>query len=119
MNKSTLSLVILALAAAPLATQAAPGGPNAAVNACVKAFVSTYLPNHPVKATNTTGFRTPTSIALRQPRKYTIALSAVGARSGEVLAEARCIADHEGIVLVLDQPPTNYVARADFIAKLY
>jgi hypothetical protein len=66
----------------------------------------------------TADFGNPTSIVLRQPRKYTIALSARGLRSGEVLAEARCVADHEGIVLVLDQPPADYVAHADFIAKL-
>ena len=118
MNKIKLSLSILALAAISPLTQAATGGPDAAVNACVKAFVSTYLPNHPVKATKTTGFANPTSIALWQPRRYTIALSAVGTKSGEILAEARCIADHEGIVIVLDRTPTNYVARADFVATL-
>ena len=117
MNKHILPLAFLALASSPLTSQAAPGA-DVAANACIKAFVSTYLPNHPIKAMKTTGFQHPVSLALWQPRKYTIALSARGVTSGDILAEARCIANNDGIVLVLDTPPDNIMARADFSLTL-
>jgi hypothetical protein len=120
MNIKKVSIVaLLALAAAPLTSQAGTAGPGAAFDACVKAFVATYLPNHPIKQTQTSNAQNPTTIAFWQPRKYTIALSARGVRSGDVLAEARCVADNNGIVLILDTPPvSNYVASADFVATL-
>lgn len=115
MNKKTLSIAILALAAAPLTTQAATG-PEAAVNACVKAFVSTYLPGHPVRPMKSVIPQNPLPLALWQ-RKHTVDLSARGAESGKILAEARCIADNNGIVIVLDSPPANALP-ANFVATL-
>ena len=116
LTKSTLlALVVFAL---PLASQAAPG-PSAALDACVKSFLETYLPNHPVKQIRK---RIPTTgpiDAFYGPRQYTIALSAQGVRSGDVLAEARCVANSKGIVIVLDSPAAGeYVARADFAVTL-
>jgi hypothetical protein len=116
MNIKTVSVAVLALAAVPLTSHAGSRDATVALDACVKAFVSTYLPNHPVRATKNASPEAPTSIALWQPRKFTIALSARGVTSGDVLAAARCVADNNGIVLVLDTPPENYIARADIVA---
>jgi len=118
MKTKIASLTAVAcLAITPFASHAAPA-PTTAFNACVKAFVNSYLPDRTVRATKTTNSPGLTALTLTQ-RKYTIALSARGANSGELLANARCVADGKGIVLVLDTPPTlDYVAQADFRADV-
>ena len=117
MNKKILPLALLVFAATPLTSQAATNGADTAIDACIKAFVSTYLPNHPVRVTKTV--TTPSAVPLvLQPRKYTIDLNARGSVSGAVIAEARCIADNRGIVLILDTPPANDFGNADFVARL-
>jgi hypothetical protein len=118
MKAKTVALAALAtFAVAPIAGQAAPA-PKTAFNACVKAFVSAYLPGRIVHTTKANDSGQLTTLSLTQ-NKYTIALTARGVDTGTVLAEARCVADGKGIVLVLDQPATlDYVARADFRADI-
>lgn len=117
MNIKLVALAAVASVAVVPVAGASPS-PSNAFNACVNAFVKTYLPAHTIRATKTTNSPSPHSLAL-SPRKYTIALSARGADSGEVLANARCVADSNGIVLILDTPASlDYVARADFRTAL-
>lgn len=114
-KRYSLAAIVL-LAAAPYSSEAA--GPEAAFNACTKAFVNTYLPNRIVRQQKTVD-AAHSPLELRYTRTYTIALRAVGATSHTVLAEARCIADKKGLVLVLDTPPTrDYLAQADYTASL-
>lgn len=107
---------LLVLVAAPFATHA--GGADNALNACVSAFVETYVPKDRIVRVRKT--HPPASVFdIRTNRSgaYTIALSARGAKSGELLAEARCVASGRGDVIVLDNPPVEtYVAKADFSA---
>lgn len=117
-KKSALTALIV-VAAAPFTAHAAGPGAAAAFNACTKAFVETYLPNRVVRQQSTIEF-TRSPLEFWNVRKYTIALRALGATSGEVVAEARCIADRKGVVLVLDTPPTQeYVAHANITATLH
>jgi hypothetical protein len=112
--KTAALIAAVVVAAAPLASEARPGPPTA-VDACVKSFIDSHLSNHAVREVKK---RIPASGPLEayySPRKYTIALAAYGAESGRVLAQARCVADKRGVVIVLDSPPEDeYVARADF-----
>ena len=117
MNKRILPLALLVFAAIPLTSQAAPDSADTAIDACIKAFVSTYLPNHPVRTTKSVTSQGAVPLVL-QPRKYTIDLNARGAVSGALIAQARCIADARGLVLVLDTPPANDSGHADFVATL-
>lgn len=110
MNTKLTVLAALACSLASLASEAAP--PKAALDACVKAFTTTYLPGHPLKATRTAS--SPSTFTLVSATEYSIALSARGVTSGKILAEARCVASGKGLVLVLDPPAGNYTARADF-----
>ena len=116
MNFKKSSMVsLLALAVAPLCTEAAPATATSALNACVKAFVQTYVPNNPVRVTRTRSAEVPRVLSLALPSKHTIELSARGVESGTVLAQARCIADKNGIVLILDAGTSaeTVIARAD------
>lgn len=111
-------LTLIALAAVPFASQAQPGA-DAAVDACVKSFADTYLPGHPVKHVSKRAPAAGPIDTYYAPRRYTISLSAYGARSGDLLAQARCVASRKGVVIVLDSPPAGeYVARADFAVSL-
>lgn len=104
---------LLVLASAPVTSQAGPA--DRAVNACVKAFVDTHVPKdrivHVVKD------RSPSLMdRFHRQRAYTIALTAQGSESGKVLAQARCVANVRGEVIVLDNPPpATYIAQADFV----
>lgn len=97
----------------------AQSGSTAAVNACVKSFTEAYLPKYSVKRVRKD--RSPVSPleAFYKPSTYTIALAAYGVHSGELLAQARCVASGKGVVVVLDTPPAGeYVARADYSISL-
>lgn len=52
--------------------------------------------------------------------EYTILLSARGMQSGDVIAEARCVANRNGIIIVLDQPSLAAMRsiRPDFIVSM-
>jgi hypothetical protein len=117
--KTKLSiLALVALAAVPFAAQAQPGA-DAAVDACVKSFVDTYLPGHPIKQVSKQEPAPGPIDTYYAPRQYTIALAAYNARSGDLLAQARCVANRKGTVIVLDSPPAGeYVARANYTVSL-
>lgn len=111
-------LTLIALAAVPFAAQAQPSA-ETALDACVKSFVATYLPGHPVRQVSKRAPAPGFIESYYAPRQYTIALTAYGARSGNLLAQARCVANRSGSVIVLDSPPAGeYVARADFAVSL-
>lgn len=114
MNTRIAVLAALACSLTPLASEAS--APQAALDACVKAFTTTYLPGHALRATRTVS--SPSTLMLIRPTEYSIALSARGVTSGKILAEARCVANGKGLVLVLDQPTENYTAQADFVFTL-
>lgn len=104
---------LLVLASAPLVSQASPA--DRAVNACVQAFVEAQVPKdrivHVVKDRQSSLMD-----RFHRQRAYTIALTAQGKQSGKVLAQARCVANVRGEVIVLDSPPpSTYVAQADFV----
>lgn len=108
----------IVVAATPL-TSEAKSPANAAVDACVKSFVAAYLPDRkirPVKYTEAV----PGPIAFFwAPRNYTVDLAARGADSGELIAEARCVASRIGVVVVLEAPDlTQDRRRADFVVAL-
>lgn len=104
----------LVLVATPLAAYA---GSNQALDACVKSFVANYIPKD--RVVRVYKHRpAPGPLALMHDKAtYTIALSARGKRSGQEIAQARCVANTRGEVIVLDSPPADtYVADADFAA---
>jgi hypothetical protein len=102
------------LASTPLLAQASPI--HRATDACVQAFVDTYLSN--AKKVRVRVVEGPAAPLEYFPKKFTIALSAY-TRSGQEVAAARCVASGKGQVLVLDNPPPEeYVASADFVVGL-
>ena len=118
MNMKPWILAVAALAAIPF-TAPAQAGSDAALDACVKSFIDAYLPGHPVKLVNKQEPATGPLDTYYAPRQYTIALTAYSARSGDLLAQARCVASRRGDVIVLDSPPAaEYVARANFVVSL-
>ena len=105
---------LIALAATPLAAQA--DGSGRATDACIAAFVETYVPEgRTVRVHKSEPAAGPLAYYTKQ---YTIALSAHSA-SGVEIAQARCVASRRGDVIVLDRPlPETYVARADVKAAV-
>ena len=119
-NKSArkaLSLAVLVgLSATPLATHAA--GIDRALNACVNAFAERYLPDRTVTVKKLIPSDSPLT-AMAHERQYTILLDARGKRSGDLLAQASCVASRRGDVIVLESPVTaERVAQADVRATL-
>jgi hypothetical protein len=120
MKLKTSALIALAgVLALPLASQAR-SGPAAAVDACVKSFVDTYLVGHPVKQVKKS-IPAPSPLEVfTRPQSFTVALTAQGVQSGAIVAQARCVANGAGIVIVLDNPPpSEYLSRADFVVKVH
>lgn len=112
----TLAMVgTLVLAAAPIASHA---GSNKAINACVKSFVANYVPkDRVIRVHRYVPAPGPLSLLLDRKGTYTVALAARGKTSGKEIAQARCVANGRGDVIVLDSPPVDtYVADADFAA---
>jgi hypothetical protein len=101
MNIKTSSIVaLLAVAAAPLAANAADSESNAAFDACIKAFSTTQIAGHPVQKTRANYSYASPTLDYWKPTSYTIEVRARGVRSGEVLATARCLVDRDGVVLI-------------------
>jgi hypothetical protein len=112
MNIKTSSLVaLLSLAAAPLTSPASDTASNAAFDACIKAFTTTYVPNHRVRDTRTND--SATLLDYWKPSSYTIEVRARGVKSGKTLAEARCLVDHKGVVVIQDAAAPNYAVSVD------
>lgn len=117
MNTKSASLgavaTLIALAA-PVATQAESSA-AAVVDSCVKSFVETYMPERTVRDVKLAGEHG----AIRTDREYTILLTARGAKSGTLIAEARCVAKGNGIVVVLDTSvAASDIANADFVVAM-
>lgn len=89
---------------------------QAAMDACVKAFVSTALPKDQQITLRTEAPMS--SSLLPRSRPYAIALTATGRDSGKQLAKATCRTDRNGAVLALNGKPTPTLARADAKASL-
>lgn len=120
MKLKALSLAALfVLGTAPTASHAQTGA-QAALDSCVKSFVETYLPGHPVRKVAKDSPATGILDRFWQSNKYTILLSARGVESRDVIAQARCVADRKGIVIVLDQPSFAALRtlRADFVVSM-
>jgi hypothetical protein len=97
----------------------AKSGPTAAVAACVKAFVDTYLPERTVSTITKDAAAPSRAGFFWAPRSYTVLLTARGARSGNLIAEARCVANRVGLVVVLDAPvAARDKIRADFVVSV-
>lgn len=100
--KMSTMLAIAAAVALP-ATSDARNSPEAAVDACVKSFVGTYLSEHPVKQVKKRiPARSPLDVL--SSRSFTVELSARGAQTGTIYAQARCVGDDKGVVLVEELP---------------
>lgn len=83
--------------AAPFAAQA--NGADRAADACIQAFVETYVPkDKQVQVRKLLAVSGPTSL---YSRRYTIDLSTRLTRDGDALT-ARCVASPEGRVITLD-----------------
>ena len=86
---------LLALGAAPFTAHAY--GSDTAADACMQAFVDTYLPKD-----RTVKLRRPSLSAgptVTYTKRYTIDLSARLSRSGDELVAARCVATADGRVI--------------------
>jgi hypothetical protein len=99
-----LLVALTALVAAPLLSQAdaaTASDPDAAMDACVQAFVSASLEKQRSYTVETRD-----AIPLSQlPSTYRIQLTAKGKQSGKQLARATCIVNPSGVVLTLNGKP--------------
>jgi hypothetical protein len=104
MNKLSKSLSIAAatvLLAASFTSHA--GNDDAAMDACINAFVSANLPKEqPVTVRKEEVAPSPVSV---HARAYKIVLSATGVESGKRLARGTCIVNRAGEVIALDGKP--------------
>lgn len=98
----TLSLAAaMLLLATPFTSQAHDY--DAAMDACIKAFVSSNVPKgHPVTVRKEDVAASPITIPARA---YTIELSAKLAESGKYLARGSCFVDRSGAVTALNGKP--------------
>jgi hypothetical protein len=102
---------LITLGATPLAAQA--GGSQRAADACIQAFVDTYLPkDREVQVRKLPPIPSTLSVYVR---RYTIDLSARLSRD-EVI-NARCVASPSGKVILLDSSTTD-TAPSTGIARL-
>ena len=112
--KKTSVLALLMIAALPLPSQAG-GSSSVVVDACVKSFAETYLAGYRVREVKKQSSVESPVLAYYGQRRYTIAMSAYGVTGGDLIAQARCVVNRDGVVIVLDSPPAkDYVAWADF-----
>jgi hypothetical protein len=105
MNKLTKTLSIAAatvMMAAPFTSHA--GNDDAAMDACINAFVAQNLPKEqPVKAVHKEEVAaSPVSI---HARAYKIVVSATGVESGKRIAKGSCIVNRSGEVIALNGKP--------------
>lgn len=88
------------LVATPFVSQA---GEQDAMNACVKAFVTTSLEKERPYTVKTED-AAPSQIT-QSARAYRISLKAVGKETGTKVAKAECVVDRSGVVLSLNGKP--------------
>ena len=93
---------LLALGATPLASYA--DGQQKAFDACIKSFVETNVPKDRIVRVEKSA-QVPGPLAVLSRKKYTIELTARGAKSGEEMSKALCVASPQGYVILLDTKP--------------
>jgi hypothetical protein len=111
-TRKTLLVALLPLFAAPLVTQADTVGAHsdAAMDACVNAFVSSSLEKErPYTVQKSESAASPLD---QHARAYRIALTATGKTSGKKVAKATCVVDRSGVVLSLNGKPYSSTALA-------
>jgi len=97
----TCTVIVSALLfAAPVLSHA---NEDAAMNACVKAFVSSSLEKERPFTVKTE--ESVNSALDQHARAYRIALKATGKNSGKQVAKATCVVDRSGVVLSLNGKP--------------
>jgi hypothetical protein len=107
---NTRKRIALTLAiAAPLCLTSAWSAADSktAMDACVKAFVSTSVPKDRQVAVQTEALAT---TIITRSRPYSIALTATSSSSGKKLATATCRTDRNGIVIALNGKPVPSLA---------
>jgi hypothetical protein len=117
-GSQSLLISVTAMAAIPFASEAK--SPSAvALDACVKAFVETHLPNYSVRQFKKDVPVSSPIEAYWGSRTYTVALSAHAADSGDLVAQAHCVANRRGVVVMLvPSGGTEPLPRADFTVSL-
>jgi len=116
MSVRSLAIVsgLLALTTAPLTAHA--DGSDRAADACIQAFVDTYLPkDRQVKVRTLSPVPGPLST---YTKRYTIDLNARLARSGTELVTARCVASATGQVIALDGPTVDGPVASSSVTTL-
>lgn len=100
-SKSVCIAVATFALAAPFASQA--NNYDAAMDACINAFVAANLPKEqPVRVQKEAAASSPLAI---YSRGYKILLSAKGVESGKYLARGTCTVDRDGQVVALNGKP--------------
>jgi hypothetical protein len=106
MNKLTKTLSIATatvMLAVPFTSQA--GNDDAAMDACINAFVASNLPKEqPVKVRKEEASVSPISV---HARAYKIVVNATGVESGKRLARGTCIVNRSGEVIALNGKPLS------------
>ena len=93
-------------------------GADVALDACVKSFADANLKGRIVRVRKQP-FAAPSRLFPHTRDTYIVALTARGAQSGELIAQARCVASTRGSVIVLDSPDSSsYTAMADVAVTL-
>jgi hypothetical protein len=95
---------LLALGATPIASYA--GGSQKAFDACIKNFVETSVPKDRIVRVEKSA-QAPGPLAVLSRKKYIIELTARGAKSGEEMSKATCVASPQGYVILLDTKPVD------------
>jgi hypothetical protein len=111
-TRTTKSLCVALLPLFAAATQADTVGAHsdAAMDACINAFVSSSLEKErPYTVQKTESAASPLDL---QARAYRIALTATGKTSGKKVAKATCVVDRSGVVLSLNGKPYSSTALA-------
>ncbi len=108
----TRTLVISALLlATPVLSHASQ---EAAMNACVKAFVSSNLEKErPFTVRTEEASATPLD---QHVRAYRVALKATGKHTGKQVAKATCVVDRSGVVLALNGKPYAGVGQEQILS---
>lgn len=105
---------LIALGATPFAAQA--HGAETAADACIQAFVDTYLPkDKSVQIRTLSPIAGPLGI---YTKRYTIDLSARLSRNGDELVTARCVANANGRVLDLSNTSEAKTPASAGVARL-
>jgi len=112
----TLAIAVPLCLTAPLSVaDSTPAAATTAMDACIKAFISTAVPKDRQVA-----LRTETRGVTMMPRTrpYSIALTATSRNSGKQLAAATCRTDRNGTVIALNAKAVPSLTAPDAKASL-